>query len=436
MNELRIGMLGFGTVGLGTAKLLLNQQELLEERTGVRMRLVAIATKDPERDRGIDLGDVELGTDVNRIIQGNDIDVVVELIGGIHPAYEYVRQSLENGKDVVTANKALLASHGNELFRLAEKLDRDLGYEASVAGAIPVIKTLKESLAANRIQQVFGILNGTCNHILTEMRERNLSYEESLRNAQELGFAEADPTFDVEGIDAAHKLAILSAIAFGTPISVQNISVEGITRITDIDITWATEMGYRIKLLAVAKLENGMMDLRVQPTIVPLTSMVAAVEGVFNAVFVQGDFSGTTMYYGRGAGEKPTASSVVSDLVEIARNLKSGSPCRVPSLSFLTSHLREYPTRPLGDLSCEYYLRLMVEDKPGVLADITAILKNQQVSIKILHQQGRSKKDAVPLVMVTHECSERRMQASLQEIRQLPSVKEEPNLIRIAQLPV
>ncbi|MBF0194834.1 MAG: homoserine dehydrogenase [Magnetococcales bacterium] len=431
MEELRIGILGYGTVGRGVVTLLQEHGEAITHRSGVRLRLVRIATRTPSRDRGVDLGDVELTDDVRRVVDGDDIDVVVELIGGYDPAETLVRDALNNGKHVVTANKALIAEKGVGLLDIAAKNGLELAFEAAVAGAVPIVKAMKESLAADPVDRIYGILNGTCNYILTEMREKGLSFETVLADAQEKGFAEADPTFDVEGVDAAHKLAILAAIAFGTPPNFSGIHIEGINHISDIDIAWAMEMGYRIKLLAIAKRMEKGIELRVQPTLVPDSSMVASVEGVFNSVFVHSAYAGTTMYHGRGAGEKPTASAVVADLLEIARNKKVGAKGRVSGLSVLAENLKPLEVLDMAELEGEYYLRLAVVDRPGVLADVTTALARFDISVDAIMQKGRSQKDAVPLVIVTHKTTEKRLQDGLKAIEALESVRDKPRFIRI-----
>lgn len=431
MKELRVGLLGFGVVGRGVVDLLLTQGVLLQQRTGVALRLVRIATRTPGRDRGLALGSVEVTADLNRVVAADDVDVVIEVMGGLEPARSLVLEALSRGKHVITANKALIATHGAEVVTHAVSVGRDVLFEAAVAGAVPVIKVLRESLAANRIDQVYGILNGTCNYILTEMREKGLPFDEILRDAQAKGFAEADPSFDVDGIDAAHKLAILAAIGFGSFPRFDHIHIEGIRHVSAVDIAWASEMGYRIKLLGIAKQDAEGVELRVQPTLVPVTSMVASVEGVFNAVFVRGDAAGTTMYYGRGAGERPTASAVLSDLVDIARNAALGVGQRVAAFSCLPEYLTTQPVREMDAWRGEYYLRLAVADRPGVLAEVTAVLARQSISIDAIHQKGRSPVAAVPLIMVTHETTERQVRIALAEMEQLDAVRETPRFIRI-----
>ncbi|MBF0400962.1 MAG: homoserine dehydrogenase [Magnetococcales bacterium] len=431
MQELRVGILGFGVVGRGVADLLLTRTALLLQRTGVALRLVRIATRTPERDRGLELGSVEVTRDLQRVVAADDIDVVIELIGGLEPAKSLVLEALTNGKHVITANKALIAVHGAELTARAAAVGRELLFEAAVAGAIPVIKVLREGLAANQIDQIYGILNGTCNYILTAMREKGAAFADVLKEAQAKGFAEADPSFDIDGIDAAHKLAILAAIGFGSFPRFDQIHVEGIRHISDVDIAWATEMGYRIKLLGIAKRDAEGLELRVQPTLVPEAGMVASVEGVFNAVFIRGDAAGTTMYYGRGAGERPTASAVMADLVDIARNGQAAVVQRVASFSTLPSYLSSQPVREAAEWRGEYYLRLAVADQPGVLAEVTAVLARQQISIDAIHQKGRSDVAAVPLIMVTHETTEGQVRAALAAMEQLEAVREPPRFIRI-----
>ncbi|MBF0140345.1 MAG: homoserine dehydrogenase [Magnetococcales bacterium] len=434
MKELRIGMLGFGTVARGVAGLLHRNQTQIEERCGVTLKLIRIATRTPDKAKGMaGLDAVRVDTDCESLTQDANLDCVVELIGGFDPAEKLVTMALNHGKHVVTANKALIAERGMALFNTAQKNHRDFAFEAAVAGAVPIVKAIRESLAANRIESVHGILNGTCNYILTEMRERKLSFAETLAQAQEKGYAEADPSFDIDGIDAAHKLAILAAIAWGTPPDFRGIHIEGIRQITDSDITWASEMGYRIKLLAIAKRHDAGLELRVQPTLVATGTMVSQVEGVFNAVFVKSDHAGTTMYHGRGAGEYPTASAVVADLIDLARNQQAGiAGTRVSPLSVLPHNLRPLPVHGLIHLQCEYYLRLAILDRPGVLAEITAILAKHGISIDAIHQKGgATAQEAVSLVIMTHQCKEKDLQTSLGVLEHLESVQGKPVVIRI-----
>jgi len=432
LKELRIGMLGLGTVAHGVVSLLQRNGELIARRIGVTLRVVRIASRPPIKTVGLNLDNILLDADVDALTQDPNVDVVVELIGGLDPAERLVLAALKHGKHVVTANKALIAVRGVGLFQAALENNRDLMFEASVAGAVPIVKAIRESLAGNQIESIHGILNGTCNYILTEMREKGLPFADTLAQAQEKGYAEADPSFDVDGIDTAHKLAILAAIAWGTPPDFKSIHIEGIRPITDGDIAWATEMGYRIKLLAIAKRRDEGLELRVQPTLVTKSSMVSQVEGVFNAVFVKSDFAGTTMYHGRGAGAEPTASAVVSDLIDLARNLSLTAASRVAPLSIQPQHLRHLPVHDIANLKCEYYLRLAVLDRPGVLADITSILARQGISIDAIHQKGRTtSQEAVPLVIVTHQCLEKDMQNSLAVLERLETVQGKPVFIRM-----
>ncbi|MBF0186501.1 MAG: homoserine dehydrogenase [Magnetococcales bacterium] len=435
MKQLRVGILGCGTVGTGTARLLMAQQNVLRRRTGVDIKLVRIADRIfANDDHGKTFKGVQLVDDAAAVIEAEDIDVVIELIGGLEPARSFVIDAMKRGKHVVTANKALVAVHGNDILLEAIRRKVDFGFEASVAGAVPVIKAVRESLAANTVVEIHGILNGTCNYILTQMREEGLPFDEVLKTAQEKGYAEADPTFDVDGIDTAHKLAILSALAFGTPIVYDKVFIEGIRSISDTDIKWATRMGFKIKLLGITQLSKDGLELRVHPTMVSADSMVGSVEDVFNAVFIKGDFSDTTMYYGRGAGEEPTASAVVADIIDIARNLKANvDGHRVAPFSYLPDELRSCTVRSMDKLTGDYYIRLTVDDRPGVLADITAIFKEEGISIKRLQQEARSTpyNDPVPLVMVTHRTRENQVQGALRKVANLDAVKEKPHLIRI-----
>ncbi|MBF0110364.1 MAG: homoserine dehydrogenase [Magnetococcales bacterium] len=432
MKELRIGMLGLGTVARGVVSILHTNGAEIERRTGIALKLTRVATRTPGKTWGLNLDGVGIDDDLDGLVQDRAVDVVVELMGGLDPAERLLLAALRAGKDVVTANKALIAERGLNLFDAARIHRREICFEAAVAGAVPIVKAIRESLAANRIESIHGILNGTCNYILTEMRERGLSFAATLAEAQTKGYAEADPSFDVDGIDTAHKLAILAAIAWGTPPAFGSIHVEGIRQIADSDIAWAEEMGFRIKLLAIAKERDQGLELRVQPTLVAQSSMVAQVDGVFNAVFVKGDHAGTTMYHGRGAGERPTASAVVADLVDLARNRNAGGAMRVPPLSVLPESLSPLPVHDIADLQCPYYVRLAVIDRPGVLADITAILAQHGISIDAIHQKGRSvAQEAVGLVLVTHDCLERAMQASLSAIERLRTVQGKPVFIRM-----
>lgn len=440
MHEIRVGLLGLGTIGTGVARILIEQQELMARRLGKRISLVAAADKDISRDRGLDFSTVRLCDDAAEIVSADDIDLVVELIGGYEPARSFVIAAIEQGKHVVTANKALIAKHGEELFPLAAERGVALAFEAAVGGGMPCLKALREGLAANAIESVYGILNGTCNYILTRMENEGAAYADVLRQAQELGYAEANPTFDVEGIDTAHKLSILAAMAFGSKISFSDVFTEGISRIGADDIESARELGYRIKLLGIAK-PHGRRDgsveqveMRVHPTLVPLHAQIAQVSDSYNAVMVSGDFVEHTIYFGRGAGERPTASAVVADIMDISRVCTAAAGNGVaqlaPPMGFVPSERRELPTLPMADAVCEYYLRLMVKDQPGVIASVTSILADHRISLEAVMQKERSQAQAVPVILLTHETSEGNLQAAISRITALASVEEDVLILR------
>jgi homoserine dehydrogenase len=434
MVELRVGILGLGTIGTGVARILIEQKDLISRRLGKQVRLVAAADKFPDRERGIDFTGVRLCDDAAEVVAADDIDLVVELIGGYEPARSFVVKALQHGKHVVTANKALIAKHGEELFPLAAATGLQIGFEAAVGGGIPCMKALREGLAANAIQSVYGILNGTCNFILTKMEHEGLDYADALRQAQALGYAEADPTFDVEGIDTAHKLSILAAMAFGSKIRFDEVYTEGISRITANDIAATHEMGYRIKLLGIAKPHFGgkqdRIEMRVHPTLVPLDSQIAQVSDSYNAVQISGDFVEHTMYFGRGAGERPTASAVVADIMDIASGFPDGIAHLAPPMGFVESSRRDIPTLPMADVVCEYYIRLMVEDEPGVLAAVTSILADQRISLEAMVQKERHASNHVPVIMLTHETREGNMQAAISRITELASVEDDVLILR------
>ncbi len=440
MNEIRVGLLGLGTIGTGVARILIEQQELMRRRLGKNVRLVAAADRNLEMDRGLDLSAVRLTDDANEIVTADDVNLVVELIGGYEPARSFVATALAHGKHVVTANKALIAKHGEALFPLAAEHGVAIGFEAAVGGGIPCLKALREGCAANAIESVYGILNGTCNFILTKMENEGADYADVLKEAQQLGYAEADPTFDVEGIDTAHKLSILAAMAYGSKIRFDEVFTEGISRITASDIASAAELGYRIKLLGIAKPhaadgEVTQVEMRVHPTLVPSDSQLAQVSDSYNAVQVSGDFVEHTMYFGRGAGERPTASAVVADIMDIARICSSGSgPDGVaqlaPPMGFVDAERRELETLPVADIECEYYLRLMVQDQPGVIAAVTSILADQRISLEAMSQKERSAANSVPVVMLTHETTEGNLQAAISRIIALPAVEEDVLILR------
>ena len=434
MSELRVGLLGLGTIGVGVARILIEQQALIAQRLGKPVRLVAAADRDLKRDRGIDLSGVRLTDDAEALVTADDIDVVVELIGGYEPARSFVKTALEHGKHVVTANKALIAKHGEELFPIAAGKGVQIGFEAAVGGGIPCMKALREGLAANAIQSIYGILNGTCNYILTKMETEGAAFDDVLKQAQELGYAEADPTFDIEGIDTAHKLSILAAMAFGSKIRFDEVYTEGISGIKQDDIQSAHELGYRIKLLGIAKPhhddEHGdRVEMHVHPTLVPLTAQLAQVSDSYNAVQITGDFVEHTMFFGRGAGERPTASAVVADIMDIASGHPHGIAHLAPPMGFVQQTRRDLATLPMADVTCEYYLRLMVEDEPGVIAAVTSILADHRISIEAVLQKERHANNQVPIIMMMHATTEGNMQAAISRITALEPVNEKNLLL-------
>lgn len=422
----KIAIAGLGTVGVGTIKLLEQQAALLQNRVGRPLEIVAVSARDRTRDRGCDLGGYNWYDDPVEMARSEDAEIFVELIGGSDgPAKASCEAALSSGKHVVTANKALVAHHGHELAELAEGKGLGLAYEAAVAGGIPVIKAIREGLAGNRITSLHGILNGTCNYILTTMRETGRSFDDVLAEAQDLGYAEADPTFDVDGIDAAHKLAILASLAFGAKLDFNSVYVEGIRRITPTDIDYANELGYKFKLLGIAEdCGNGIFQ-RVHPVMVPVDMPIASVEGVFNAVVTEGDFVGTTVLEGRGAGGGPTASAVVADIVDIACG-RIGPVFGMPA-----SQLVEKATLPMDSHVGAYYVRLVVVDIPGVMADITAALRDAEVSLEAVIQRGRDPGAPVSVVLTTHETTEASIRKALSQLEKLEAVKEPPSFIRI-----
>ena len=430
MSEVRIGLLGLGTVGAGVAKLLISEREMLEERAGCRLNLAAVADLDVTRPReGLTLDRLPLTTDVARVLNDPTVQVVVELVGGLEPARTFILRGLSAGKHVVTANKALLAHHGPELFAEARRRGVALGFEAAVAGGIPLIRAIKEGLVANRILSVFGIVNGTCNYILSKMSQESLDFAVVLKEAQTRGYAEADPTLDIEGMDSAHKLQILLTLAFRTSIDLKDIHTEGITRVTPQDIAYARELGYRVKLLAIAKAAGGGVEARVHPTMIPADSPLAAVSGVFNAVFITGHAVGDLMFYGRGAGQLPTASAVWSDIVEIARRIAHGIPS-LP-LELPSAGPGAPPLRPMDEIRSSYYLRVMAQDRPGVLSRVAGVLGENNISIASVIQKGRASGEAVPVVMMSHEAQERDMRAALAAIDRLRVVAGPTTMIRV-----
>jgi homoserine dehydrogenase len=425
-HPLSVAVAGLGTVGGGVLKLLRDNADLIAARAGRPIAVTAVSARDRTKDRGVPLTGLRWYEDPVALASDPAVDVIVELIGGSDgPARALAEAAIAAGKPVVTANKAMLAVHGAALAAAAEARNVPLGFEAAVAGGIPVIKALREGLAGNRISRIAGILNGTCNYILTQMRERGREFADVLADAQKLGYAEADPSFDIDGIDAAHKLAILAALAFGRPVAVDAVHVEGLRRISALDIAFANELGYRIKLLGIARQSDGGIEARVHPCMVPAAAPIARVDGVFNAVVAEGDFVGRVMLEGRGAGAGPTASAVVADLIDLARNRLT------PVWGAAFAALSNAPSVPMSMHLGPYYLRLMVVDRPGVIADVTAVLRDLGVSLESMLQRGRSPGEAVPVVLVTHETQESAMTAALERIAALDTVLETPTLIRI-----
>ncbi|MDP1900467.1 MAG: homoserine dehydrogenase [Rubrivivax sp.] len=432
MNPIQVGLLGIGTVGSGTFRVLQRNQEEIRRRAGRGIAITLVADLDTERARAIVGDQVQVVADARQVIAHPDIDIVVELIGGCGIARTLVLEAIAAGKHVVTANKALLAVHGSEIFAAASEKGVMVAFEAAVAGGIPIIKALREGLTANRIEWIAGIINGTTNFILSEMRSKGLDFATALKQAQQLGYAEADPTFDIEGIDAAHKATIMSAIAFGVPVQFDKAHVEGITRLQAADIRYAEQLGYRIKLLGItrrradlrsAAFPAGGIELRVHPTLIPSTRLIANVEGAMNAVVVQGDAVGPTLYYGKGAGAEPTASAVVADLVDITRLHTADPDHRVPHLAFQPSAMQDTPILPIDEVVTAFYLRLVVADKAGVLARITGILAENDISIDaVLQRESAEGEKQTDLVILTHVTVEGRMKAALAQMQSLPTV--------------
>jgi homoserine dehydrogenase len=430
MTEIKIALLGLGTVGCGVVRVLGTHGAEMAERAGCRLTLARVVDTDLTRPReGVDLARLPLSDDANRAIDDPEVRVVIELIGGLEPARTFILRALAAGKHVVTANKALLAHHGPELFEEARRNRVMLGFEAAVAGGIPLIRAVKDGLPANRILSAFGIVNGTCNYILSKMTDEGRDFGEVLKEAQAHGYAEADPTLDIEGLDSAHKLQILATLAFRTAVDLKDIYTEGITSVSHQDVVNATELGYRIKLLAIAKASDGALEARVHPTMIPASSPLAAVAGVFNAVFMTGDNVGNLMFYGRGAGQLPTASAVWSDVVEIARRVAHGIPAMDTDLPSTTRN--PLPLRPMEDIRSAYYLRVMAMDRPGVLAQVAGILGRHDISLASVLQKERAHTEAVPVVMMTHEARERDMRAALAAIDKLPVVAGRTTMIRV-----
>lgn len=435
MNPIRVGLLGIGTVGGGTFNVLRRNQEEILRRAGRGIVIDIVADKDQARARKL-VGDAaRITDDAFAVVRDPAIDIVVELIGGYTVAKDLILAAIENGKHVVTANKALLATHGNEIFAAARKKGVMVAFEAAVAGGIPIIKALREGLTANRIEWIAGIINGTSNFILSEMRDKGLAFGAVLKEAQRLGYAEADPTFDIEGVDAAHKLTIMAAIGFGIPMQFDKAYTEGISKLTKDDIRYAEQLGYRIKLLGITRRAANGIELRVHPTLIPARRLIANVEGVMNAVLVKGDAVGATLYYGAGAGAEPTASAVVADLVDVTRMHTADPGNRVPHLAFQPDQLSDTPILPMEEVETSYYLRLRVLDRPGVLADITRILADNAISIDAMVQKEPGEgEDQVDIVMLTHLTVEKRINAAIVKMEALPTMSGKVTRIRLEEL--
>ena len=435
MSVVRIGMLGMGTVGGGTVNVLTRNSDQISGRAGRDIRVTHAAVRDPNRARICSLDGISVTTDADAVVNNPDVDIVVELMGGTDDARRLVLAALAAGKHVVTANKALIALHGNEIFEQADKAGVTVAYESAVAGGIPIIKSLREGLAGNRINWLAGIINGTGNFILTAMREQGRAFADVLAEAQELGYAEADPTFDVEGIDAAHKLAILGSIAFGKPLDFDRLTIEGISAITPLDVEYADELGYRIKHLGIARQRADGVELRVHPTMIPERCLLANVNGVMNAVLVDGDAVGSTMYYGAGAGAEATASAVIADLVDIVRALDTDAGNRVPHLAFQPHALVDVDVLPAADIESAYYLRMNADDEPGVLAEVASILGERGISIEaVVQKEPAPGARRVPLIMLTHKVREGRIDEAITRIEASPHIEDKIMRIRVEAL--
>ncbi|NDI84314.1 homoserine dehydrogenase [Undibacterium crateris] len=435
MKPIKVGLLGIGTVGSGTFNVLKRNQQEIMRRAGRSIEITMIADLNTERARELAGDSCEVVNDGNLVVTHPDIDIVIELIGGYGIAKDLVLKAIANGKHVVTANKALLATHGNEIFKAAQEKGVMVAFEAAVAGGIPIIKALREGLTANRIEWIAGIINGTTNFILSEMRDKGLDFATVLKQAQALGYAEADPTFDIEGVDAAHKATIMASIAYGIPMQFDKAHVEGITKLEASDIRYAEELGYRIKLLGITKRTPDGIELRVHPTLIPEKRLIANVEGAMNAVLVQGDAVGATLYYGKGAGSEPTASAVIADLVDITRLATADPEHRVPHLAFQPDALSNLPILPMSEIVTSYYLRMHVEDRPGVLADVTRILADLTISIDAMLQKepgdGETRTD---IIILTHQTKEKNIVAAIEKIEQLQTVFGAVTKLRLEEL--
>lgn len=435
MNPVKVGLLGLGTVGGGTLNVLTRNAKEIARRAGRGIQITHAAAKQYDPEKLVGLDQVEISDDAFSVVDNPEIEIIIELIGGYSPARELVLRAIGNGKHVITANKALIAMYGNEIFAAAQEKGVTVAFEAAVAGGIPIIKAVREGLAANRIQWIAGIINGTGNFILTEMRDKGRDFGDVLKEAQALGYAEADPTFDVEGIDAAHKLTILGSIAFGVPLQFDKTYTEGITKIERQDVEYAGQLGYRIKHLGITRRTTKGIELRVHPTLIPERRLIANVDGVMNAVLVMGDAVGPTLYYGAGAGSEPTASAVIADVVDVVRALTTDPGNRVPHLAFQPDELSDLPILDMEQVETAYYLRILVEDKPGVVAKITGILADADISIEAIQQKEPAKGvNQLPLVMLTHSVIEGRMNQAIEAIEALQSVTGAVMKIRVEYL--
>lgn len=435
LDAMRVGLLGIGTVGGGTYNVLTRNAEEITRRAGRPIEITVVADKDVARAKEMTGGKVKVTDDAFSVVTDPNVDIVIELIGGYGIAKELVLKAIENGKHVVTANKALLAVHGTEIFAKAQEKGVMVAFEAAVAGGIPIIKAVREGLSANRIQWVAGIINGTTNFILSEMRDKGLTFADVLKEAQRLGYAEADPTFDVEGVDAAHKITLLSALAFGIPVQFDKAHIEGISKLDATDIKYAEQLGYRIKLLGITRRRENGIELRVHPTLVPAKRLIANVEGAMNAVLVQADAVGSTLYYGKGAGAEPTASAVIADVVDVTRLSTADPGNRVPHLAFQPDALANLPILPIGEVECGNYLRLRVADQPGVLAEITRILADRNISIDaLLQREPEEGEDQTDLIILTHVCREQDVLNAMDVIGKLPVVKGAVTRLRLENL--
>ncbi len=435
MKPINVGLLGIGTVGAGTFTVLARNAQEISRRAGRPIRITVVADKNVERAKEITHGACRVTDDAFSVVSDPEVDIVIELIGGDGVAKELVLKAIANGKHVVTANKALLAKHGNEIFAAAQAKGVMVGFEAAVAGGVPIIKAVREGLSANRIEWIAGIINGTTNFILSEMRDKGLDFDTVLKEAQRLGYAEADPTFDIEGIDAAHKITILSAIAFGIPMQFDKAYIEGISNLQATDIKYAEQLGYRIKLLGITKRTPVGVELRVHPTLIPAKRLIANVEGAMNAVLVQGDAVGATLYYGKGAGAEPTASAVIADLVDVTRMHTADPEHRVPHLGFQPDQLVDLPILPITEVHTSYYLRLRVQDEPGVLADIMRVLADEQISIDaVIQKEPGEGEDEADLILLTHLTIEKRINAAIDRLEKLSVVVGKVTRIRMEAL--